>query len=54
MFNLPYLYVKLGLGEITEPEILGSDIYPDQTMLLRHIDCGDWILKKDGSKVQVL
>jgi hypothetical protein len=23
-------------------------------MLLRHIDCGDWILKKDGSKVQVL
>jgi len=54
LFNLPYLYVKLGLGEITEPKILGNDIYPDQTTLLRHIDCGDWILKKDGSKVQVL
>jgi len=54
MFNLPYLYVKLGLSEITEPKILGNDIYPDQTILLRHIDCGVWILKKDGSKVQVL
>jgi len=54
VFNLPYLYVKLGLGDITEPEILGNDIYPDQTTLLRHIDCGDWILKEDGSKVQIL
>ena len=54
LFNLPYLYTKLGLGDITEPEILGNDIYPDQTTLLRHIDCGDWILKEDGSKVQIL
>ena len=39
---------------ITEPEVLGNDIYPNQTTLLRHIDCGDWILKEDGSKVQIL
>jgi len=54
VFNLPYLYVKLGLCDITEPKILGNDIYPDQTTLLRHIDCGDWIIKRNGEKVQVL
>ena len=52
--NLPYLYTKIGLGEISDPEILGNDIYPKETLLVRHIDCGDWIIKDDGTKVQVL
>ena len=50
----PYLYTKIGLGEIPDPEILGNDIYPVETLLVRHIDCGDWIIKDDGTKVQVL
>ena len=50
----PYLYTKIGLGEISDPEILGNDIYPKETLLVRHIDCGDWIIKDDGTKVQVL
>ena len=53
-YNLPYLYTKIGLGEISDPEILGNDIYPVETLLVRHIDCGDWIIKDDGTKVQVL
>ena len=53
-YNLPYLYTKIGLGEISDPEILGNDIYPKETLLVRHIDCGDWIIKDDGTKVQVL
>lgn len=54
MKNIPYLYVKLGTGEISEPEELGSDIYPDGLHLLRHIDCGVWIWKEDGFKEKVL
>ena len=45
---------KIGLGEISDPEIIGNDIYPKETLLVRHIDCGDWIIKGDGTKVQVL
>jgi len=52
--NLPYLYTMLGLGKITQAPTLGNDIYPDGTYLLRHIDCGDWIWREDGSKEQVL
>ena len=54
MYNLPYLYTKIGLGEISNPDTLGNDIYPNDTLLVRHIDCGDWIIKNDGTKVQVL
>ena len=54
IYNLPYLYTKIGLGEISDPETLGNDIYPNETLLVRHIDCGDWIIKNDGTKVQVL
>jgi carbamoyl-phosphate synthase large subunit len=54
MKNIPYLYVKLGMGEISEPEVLGNDIYPVDLYLLRHIDCGVWIWKEDGFKEKVL
>jgi len=54
MKNLPYLYVKLGTGVISEPEILGFDIYPEDLYLLRHMDCGVWIWREDGSKEKVL
>lgn len=54
IYNIPYLYTKIGLGEISDPLILGNDIYPKNTLLVRHIDCGDWIIKNDGIKVQVL
>ena len=52
--NLPYLYTKLGLGEISDPESLGSDIYPEGLHILRHIDCGTWIYRDDGYKEQVI
>ena len=52
--NLPYLYTMLGLEEITDPEFLGNDIYPDGLHVLRHIDCGTWVYRDDGSKEQVL
>lgn len=52
--NIPYLYTMLGLGEITEPEFLGNDIYPDGLHILRHIDCGTWVYRDDNSKEKVL
>ncbi len=52
--NLPYLYVMLGLGKIADTIELGYDIYPENTTLLRHIDCGDWILDNKGTRIQVL
>jgi len=54
MKNLPYLYVKLGTGVISEPEILGFDIYPEELYLLRHMDCGVWLWREDGYKEKVL
>lgn len=52
--NLPYLYVMLGMQKI-EPKPIGYDIYPEGLHLLRHIDCGVWLWKEDGSyKEQVL
>ncbi|MGI0081708.1 MAG: hypothetical protein ACREAG_00170 [Nitrosopumilaceae archaeon] len=53
MKNLPYLYVLLGIGEI-DPTVLGHDIYPEGLYLLRHIDCGDWLWRENGFKVQIL
>ncbi len=52
--NLPYLYTLLGLEELSDPKILGNDIYPNGLHLLRHIDCGVWILHEDGKKEKVL
>ena len=51
--NLPYLYLLLGLG-LSDPVIHGHDIYPEGLYLLRHIDCGAWLWKEDGSKTRVL
>ena len=51
--NLPDYYCKLGLN-LVEPETLGSDIYPDDLYLLRHIDTGTWLWKEDGYKVKIL
>ena len=53
-YNLPYLYVKLGLGEISDPGFLGNDIYPEGLHILRHIDCGTWLYKEDGYKEKIL
>ena len=53
-FNIPYLYTILGLEEMTDPEIIGSDIYPDGMYLLRHIDCGTWLYYDDGRKEKIL
>ncbi|RLE56086.1 MAG: hypothetical protein DRJ40_06680 [Thermoprotei archaeon] len=52
-YNMVYTYVKLGLGdEVPLSEIPKFDIYPEIT-LLRHIDCGVWIIK-NGEKIRVL
>ncbi len=53
-YNLPYLYTKLGLEKISNPDLLGEDIYPDNVYLIRHIDCGTWIYRNNGSKEKVL
>ncbi|MGY5146782.1 MAG: hypothetical protein ACW9W4_02120 [Candidatus Nitrosopumilus sp. bin_7KS] len=54
IYNLPYLYTMLGLGEISDPGFIGNDIYPDGLHILRHIDCGTWIYKDDGTKEKIL
>jgi hypothetical protein len=54
LYNLPYLYVLLGLGDLKEPQFLGNDIYPDDLYILRHIDCGTWIYKESGYKEKIL
>ena len=54
LHNLPYLYTMLGLEEISDPGFLGNDIYPEGLHVLRHIDCGTWIYRDDGSKEKVL
>ena len=51
--NLADYYCKIGMG-IIKPENLGSDIYPENLYLLRHIDTGTWIWKEDGYKVRIL
>ena len=52
--NLPYLYVKLGMGrEVNLDEIPKFDIYPECT-LLRHIDCGVVLLEEGRCKTRIL
>jgi len=52
--NLPYLYVRLGLGqEINLDEVSKYNLYPKCT-LLRHIDCGVVLLEEDGCKTRIL
>ena len=52
--NFPYLYTMIGLEEITDPDFLGNDVYPEGLHVLRHIDCGTWIYRDDGSKEKIL
>ncbi len=54
VYNIPYLYTMIGLNEISDPGFIGNDIYPEGLHILRHIDCGTWIYKNDGSKEKVL
>ena len=54
LYNMPYLYTMIGLDEISDPGFLGNDIYPEGLHILRHIDCGTWIYKNDGSKEKIL
>ena len=52
--NLPYFYVSLGTGDISEPTSLGCDIYPEGLHLLRHMDCGVWLWRESGYKEKIL
>ena len=51
--NLADYYCAIGMN-LVEPESLGTDIYPDDLYLIRHIDTGTWIWKEDGYKVKIL
>tara|TARA_B100001750_G_scaffold4178_1_gene3320 strand:- start:2486 stop:3562 length:1077 start_codon:yes stop_codon:yes gene_type:complete len=51
--NLADYYCGIGMN-LVEPEELGTDIYPDNLYLIRHIDTGTWIWKEDGDKVKIL
>ncbi|MBH59159.1 MAG: hypothetical protein CMO19_01920 [Thaumarchaeota archaeon] len=51
--NLADYYCAIGMNDV-EPENLGSDIYPENLYLIRHIDTGTWIWKEDGYKVRIL
>lgn len=54
MFNMPYLYVKLGLGELDEVNKLGFNIYPEGLILVRHLDAGAILLTPRGEKLRVI
>ena len=52
-YNLSYVYTALGLGLVDPSEVeLGPDIFPENTILLRHIDCGI-VVKRDSEKIRV-
>lgn len=53
-YNMPQLYVQLGIGNKVPSDIKKFDIYPDQLYLIRQIDCGVWIAKNDGWKERVI
>lgn len=53
-YNLPYVYVKLGLGEADDIEFVGTDMFPEGITLIRHIDSGAVLLFPDGRKERVL
>ncbi len=53
-YNLPYVYVKLGLGDIENIEFVGNDMFPEGITLIRHIDAGAILLFPDGKKKRVL
>ena len=51
--NLADYYCAIGMN-LVEPENIGTDIYPNNLYLIRHIDTGTWIWKEDGYKVKIL
>jgi carbamoyl-phosphate synthase large subunit len=53
--NISYLYVKIGLGSEEFKDIRKYDIYPEDTLLLRHIDVGVKIILSNGKiqKIQI-
>ena len=52
-YNMPQLYLHLGLGGKI-PEMERYDIYPENLHLVRHMDCGVWIITDEGAKSRVL
>ncbi|MCR8463427.1 MAG: ATP-grasp domain-containing protein [Candidatus Korarchaeota archaeon] len=53
-YNLPYVYIKLGLEEADDVEFVGPDMFPDGVTLIRHIDSGAVLLLPDGKKRRIL
>jgi len=54
IFNIPYLYLKLGLDEDDEVIELGTDIYPEGLTLIRHLDAGVILLTPQEERIRVL
>ncbi|RLE99583.1 MAG: hypothetical protein DRJ63_04930 [Thermoprotei archaeon] len=51
--NLSYTYVALGLNLVDYGEVhLGTDILPEETVLIRHIDCG-LVLLRNGERKRI-
>jgi len=51
--NMSYLYVKIALDEEVDEDIPKYDIYPENTILLRHVDVGVKIIKNNGEIIKV-
>ncbi len=53
--NLSYLYTRIGIeGKLPDEKIPAHDLLPKDVYLLRHIDCGALLWKKDGWKFRLL
>lgn len=52
-FNLPDLYIQLGLGHPVEQQAR-FDLFPENYYLIRHIDCGSWLWKENKGKIRIV
>lgn len=51
--NMSYLYVKIALDGMVNEDIPKYDIYPENTILLRHIDVGVKVITNNGEMIRV-
>ena len=53
-YNIPYIYVKSGIEGQLISKPLGTNIFPENIMLIRHIDAGVILVNSNGKKVKIL
>jgi len=53
-YNIPYVYVKSGIEDQLVSKPLGTNIFPENIMLIRHLDAGVLLVDSNGKKVGIL